>query len=321
MDSIDFPSANLPARLPDASSRQPAQVHVASRELTTAAAPTAVDSRLLVRSLVRNWWKILLAWVVLAAPLTYLVYRNVQPMYQAYALIKVESNQPELFDHSLMAREGAGPSYLQTEIETIRANSVLDLVLSHAEIKSSPMFRDSLDPKAELRKKLVLEIVPNTNFIRIALESQDNKEATDIVNAVVDAYREISADTGTTYTKMTASKDLMKILIADLKEYKKGLSKKIEETRDKLRDLARKGNVEFSKPDLSVSKNDENGQGVQPSLNRESLEQYRTTKDHLMQCEFEILELEARYSAKQAEEQQAHGVGRQLPAPRRRRAP
>ncbi len=195
------------------------------------------------RRLTHNAWRILILWLVISSVLTYGIYRFIQPMYQAYALVKIESSQPELFDHSLMALDGAGPTYLQTEIETIRANSVLDLVLSHAEIKSSPMFRDSLDPKAKLREKLVLEIVPNTNFIKIALESQDNKEATDIVNAVVDAYREISADTGTTYTKMTASKDLMKILIADLKVYKTGLSKKIEETREKLRDLAARDEV------------------------------------------------------------------------------
>ena len=76
--------------------------------------------------------------------------------------------------------------------------------------------------------------------------------------------------------------------------------------RKKLTRLAEKGNVEFEKPTL-VAKKDENEQSPQPAFNTQSLEQYRTTKDHLMQTEFQIMDLEARLAAKQAEEQ-ATGV-------------
>ncbi|MGA8350509.1 MAG: hypothetical protein WB773_22140, partial [Isosphaeraceae bacterium] len=113
MDTTDSPNANLPARLPAASSRLPAQVTVAPRELTPAAPPSPINSRLLFRGLARNWWRILLIWLVLAAPLTYLIYRYVEPTYQAYGLVKVESNQPELFGPS-SSRDGGNtqPTYL-----------------------------------------------------------------------------------------------------------------------------------------------------------------------------------------------------------------
>jgi polysaccharide biosynthesis transport protein len=306
MDSMDIPSANLPARLPDASSRQPAQVHVASRELTPAAAPSTIDSRLLGRSLLRNLWKILLAWVVLAAPLTYLIYRFVEPTYQAYSTIQIESNQPELFDHSLMTRDGSNsqPSYLHTQIELMKSNPVLDLAISSTvepKIADCPMIKDSLDPKGELRRKIDIQILPNTHLIRVAIDAKQPKEASDIVNAVVNAYLEITADAGTTSFKKR--KDPIKDLFDSLKAYKDRLKRDIDKTRATLKGLAERGNVEFEKPKLAY-KSDENDQSPQPSFNAQSLEQYRITKDHLMQTEFQIIQLEGLYSAKQAEEQQ-----------------
>ena len=55
-----------------------------------------------------------------------------------------------------MARDGTQPSYLQTEIESIKSNPVLTLALSNSEFKITdyPMIKESLDPKTELKKKL-----------------------------------------------------------------------------------------------------------------------------------------------------------------------
>ena len=312
MDTTDSPNANLPARLPAASSRLPAQVTVAPRELTPAAPSSLINSRLLFRGLARNWWRILLIWLVLAAPLTYLIFLSIVPTYQAYSMIKIESNQPELFDHSLMARDGSGsqPSYLQNEIESLKSNPVLDLAISDSDpnIANYSTIKDSLDPKTELRNRLELQILPNTHWIRVAMESKEPKEAADIVNAVVNAYFETTKDTGVSNANRFKKKDFNKILSEGLTKFEKDLHDKIEDTRGKLRELALRGNVEFEKPKL-VPRTDENDQSPQPSFNTQSLMQYTTTKDHLMQTEFQIMELEARCSAKQAEQQQAEAAG------------
>jgi len=312
MDTTDSPNANLPARLPAASSRLPAQVIVAPRELAPATPPSAINSRLLFRGLARNWWRILLIWLVLAAPLTYLIFLSIVPTYQAYSMIKIESNQPELFDHSLMARDGSGsqPSYLQNEIESLKSNPVLDLAISDSDpnIANYSTIKDSLDPKTELRNRLELQILPNTHWIRVAMESKEPKEAADIVNAVVNAYFETTKDTGVSNANRFKKKDFNKILSEGLTKFEKDLHDKIEDTRGKLRELALRGNVEFEKPKL-VPKTDENDQSPQPSFNTQSLMQYTTTKDHLMQTEFQIMELEARCSAKQVEQQQAEAAG------------
>ena len=314
MDTTDSPNANLPARLPAASSRLPAQVTVAPREVTPAAPSSPINSQLLFRGLARNWWRILLIWLVLAAPLTYLIYRYVEPTYQAYGLVKVESNQPDLFGPS-SSRDGGNtqPTYLQTEIETIRSNPVLDLALSGATppIANHPMIKNSTDPKTELLKKLDLQIIPNTHWIRVAIESTVPEEARDIVNAVIDAYSATTAGEGegtTTTNKMIVKRDLTKVIVRDFEEYRKHLENDIKASRAKLLELAKRGSVEFQKPNL-FAKTDENEQAPQPSFNSQSLEQYRTIKDHLMQTEFALMDLEARYTAKQAEVQQAEAAG------------
>ncbi len=314
MDTTDSPNANLPARLPAASSRLPAQVTVAPRELAPAAPPSPVNSRLLFRGLARNWWRILLVWLVLAAPLTYLIHRSVEPTYQAFGMVKVESNQPDLFGPSLNPfGNGSQPTYLQTEIESMRSNPVLELALSGNDprIASYPMVKNSTDPKNDLRRKLVLEIVPNTHWIRVAIESTLPDEARDIVNAVINAYEDTALGevegTSTTY-KMTVKKKLTKKIAEGFKTYKEGLELKIKVAKDKLRELAKNGNVEFQKPNIGP-KPDENEQAPQPSFNAQSLEQFRTTKDHLMQTEFQIMELESRLAVKQAEAQQTRTGG------------
>jgi len=99
MDTLDRLDANLPARLQPGSSRLPAPIPVASRELTAAAPPSPINSRLLWRGLARNWWLILLIWLVVSIPGVYLVYALIEPTYDASSTLRIEPS-PELFGAS-----------------------------------------------------------------------------------------------------------------------------------------------------------------------------------------------------------------------------
>ena len=103
MDTMDSTDANLPARLPAASSRLPAQVTATHRELAAAPPPSPINSRLLVRGLVRNWWRILLFWLIVSVPLVYLVYVMIEPSYEAFSTLRIEPSKPELFGPSVRA--------------------------------------------------------------------------------------------------------------------------------------------------------------------------------------------------------------------------
>jgi hypothetical protein len=242
-----------------------------------------------LRRITHNAWRVLFLWLVISGALTYGIFRFVEPTYQANGLVKVESNQPDLFGPS-MNRDGSGsqPSYIQTEIESIRSNPVLDLALSDSSIANHPMVKNSTDPKAELRRKLDLQIIPNTHWIRVAIESTNPDEARDIVNAVINAYVETTVDesAGFTTNKMLVKRDLTKKIAKDFKAYRDGLSRQIKDTRDKLRELAARDDavatkaVQEGKVDPAVAQSQElkkwhsHANEIDATFLRDDLERY-----------------------------------------------
>ena len=287
MDSIERPNLNLPARLP---ASMPMVAHDLVEPMPASA---SVDSRQIFRGLIRNWWRILLLWLVASVPLAGLIYRFLKPTYEAESFLQIESSQQELFNSTLAANEGGGaqPTYLQTQIKTITSNSVLEEALGPSEINNLPLIKSSTDPKADLKKSLIVEIVPNTHYVRVALDSRDSHEAAAIVNAIVTAYKRQVKDYGS---------ELNSVLLEDLKTRRKTLSGEIDELKKVIVELAASGNV------LSPTDRDQPAQSSFESL---TMDQYRTTKDRLMQTRFELMELEARAESKKAEGNQGQANG------------
>lgn len=233
MGMIDQPDHNLETH----------DARFAGEERTSA--PTGRSGRVF-RRLTHNAGRILFLWLLISMPLVYGIYRFVEPRYQAYSMVKIESYLPELFDHSLPAHDGSPPSLLQTEMESIKSNPVLELAIASAvepRIANHLIIRESLDPESELRKKLDIQIIPNTNYIRIAFESRDPQEAADIVNVVVDAYLQTTTGPGTSNAKLVEKQDLKKALMEGLKSYETGLQDQIDHARKSLRDLAARNDI------------------------------------------------------------------------------
>ena len=183
---------------------------------------------------------------MISSALAYGIYHLVEPTYRATGMVKVESNQPDLFGPSmeLSGRESQS-TYLLTEIETMKSNPVLDLALTRnaPSIADHAFLRESKDPKSDLRRRLAFDVVPNTHWIRVACDSAAPDEARDIVNAVIGAYEEtmVSESLGTpTATKTMARKKLVTKIAQGFLDYKKALEDKIKATRETLRKLARK---------------------------------------------------------------------------------
>ncbi len=299
MDTRDRPSANLPARLPAASHGIPAHAIASPRELSVmpSAPSLSIDPRSLLRGLARNWWRILLIWLIVSAPLVFLVYKYVEPTYQAFSQVLVQTNQPELFGVSIWSTELVGsntPRYLQSQIEKIKSDKLLKQALGKVALTSKlTMFNGVEDPITELRKKLDVKILPNTHWIQVALESEDPGEAAKIVNAVVMEFTDLTSDVST----VAATR-----LIRDLKIYKAELEGQIKKTKDEIITLARKGNIEYSKPNLNA-KDSENDQLLQPSFDRLSLDQYKSAKERLFQTDMQLMELEAQFETRRADPQ------------------
>src|SRR5262249_42593569 len=155
--------------------------------------------------------------LVVSTPLAYVIYLIVEPNYVAFSLLQIEPATPGLFQLSAQnfADGHAYEPYLQTQVQLITSDGVLDAALSRdPRISKLPMIKKSEDPKADLRKEMDVGIVnKHTYLIRVALASGHPEEAAMIVNAVVDAYM----DQHTAYHR-SANQSLRKGLTDELEK-------------------------------------------------------------------------------------------------------
>ncbi|WP_210420661.1 exopolysaccharide transport family protein [Aquisphaera giovannonii] len=286
------------------------------REMDVAGAPSVtIDTRQLFRGLARNWWRILLVWLVVSAPLVYVIYTLVEPTYQASSLVLVESNQNDPFSaFSNPALSGQAPTYLKTQLVSVTSDPVLaGAFVVEPRIAKFSMFKNSNDPAAELRKRLEVQILPDTNFIKISLESTNPQEAADTVNAVALAYKLATQPDDTQLVPPAITglrKDTAQAEVAALEEYrKKEIDSKIKMKKDALLKLAKNGGVQFKKDANAKGEPVDTPQATSDDL----LEQFRSTNELLMQTDFQLIEAEAKLTARQA--QAAGDVASQSQAP------
>ncbi len=285
MDTLDRPDSNVPARYPSEASRPPASIAPIPREmaLATPAGPQ-ITPRILLRGLSRHWWRIALGWVVLSTPLAYAIYEVVEPTYEAASLLRAEPSVEVLNDPGLHGEKDMSQvrPYLRTQVQLIKSDKVLDAALARTEIRNLPMVRSSKDPRAELRRDLVVEIVGNdTYLISVALASKDPSEAAAITNAVVDEYLAQHVR-----YQNTANRALKKTLESERQK----LETQIQTTRDKLTAMAEKGDVHAS--DLNVIKPNEKGE-VPSSFTSVDEARYQQTASQLLQYDIQLIDAKA----------------------------
>ena len=130
-------------------------------------------------------------------------------------------------------------TYLQTQVTLITSDRVLEPAVANTEVATLPTIKKSEDPKSDLRKNLLVEIVKDANLIRVALESPNPQEAVTIVNAVVESYLAQNID----YSR-TANRDLTNSLEQQIKK----LGTEINAKKKELKELVKKGKVAALKP-------------------------------------------------------------------------
>ncbi len=248
--------------------------------------------RTIIGRLARDWWRILLVWVLVSTPMTYLIYMLVEPTFEATSLLQVAPNVVDLFSPAVTrgttAPEEVKPNLL-TQVQLITCDAVLDAALSLPAIGNLPMIRSSKDPRATLRADLRVEIVgDNTHLIRVTLVSGDPNEAAAIVNAVVDAYLD-------QHNKYNLIRDRSQK--THLKTELDKLQHQIEKQQYEMAKLVEDENVP-SYTLRSTDAADENaGATVEPSLQTVTAEQSNRMADRLIAADFELMDVRARLEA------------------------
>jgi succinoglycan biosynthesis transport protein ExoP len=296
MDTMDSPDAKLPARLTASSAGLPAHIHATARELTAANPPSAINHRALIRGLVRNWWRILLLWLIISVPLTYLIFVVIEPSYEASSTLRIEPTKPELFGPAVRGMDATGfQPYLETQRNLILTDRVLEEALAQPSVQNFPILQetDSNDPKVELRKKLLVMIVPSSYLIRVSYHSNNRNEAFAVVKEVVDAFirQHRQFNLGDT--------DSLK---SQYENYVRQQREILEKKKLDLIKLVETGHVE--PPALnSKAKGDAEESSQEPLFDKLSIEQYRRTNDQLLQTEMDLMDARSLLQARLAESQ------------------
>ncbi len=291
MDTIDRYNPHLPAPFSDTPLRLPASISPSPHDLAIAPEPV-FDPRVILRGLVRHWWKMLLLWLALSAPMVYLIFWFIQPTYEASSVLRVEPAAPYLFAplHDQSADIGRALPYLETQVQLIRSNAVLEATVANPAVVQLPMLKASPDPINHLRNKLRVGIEPGAYMIRVALESQNAVEAATIVNAAVDAYR----DNNDAY-RADADKKLRQSLAAE----EKRLGSLIAENENQLKLLLGKGTYTIPAKDGPAKLADKNEDLTQPAFSSVTEEQYRQTVSEMMRTGSDLMMAESKLNVLQ----------------------
>ncbi len=289
MDTTDRSESKLPVPFTVASSPSLLSRPASNGELAIAPAPQ-FDSSVLKRGLARHWCWILLLWLGFSVPVACLIYRFVEPTYEAISRILIEPSQPNLFDSTHTSADlRTYEPYLQTQVDLITGDRVLNKAIANERVVKLRMITGSKDPKTDLREKMVVDIVPNTYLIKVALQSPDPEEAAEIVNAVVASYLDENK-------RYTATRDTT--LKTSLAEQLSNLKEQIERTKQELQKLHQKGNVQVSKPLLNVSASKNEDEGVQPTFNSVEEQQMNAMIAAMVQNDIDLLTAQADLKAR-----------------------
>ena len=177
----------------------------------------------------RYWWLILALWTVGSSGFAAAVYLKVKPQYHASSLLKVE---PTMIDLYGVGTQGAEP-YMQTHVELIKSNSVLDAAAREPKAAALARIRTAEDPIQELGKVIQVGIRPNTHIIEVSMISPSRDEAAILVNAVVESFLEENKGWSNVATKMQIEK---------LTIYRDKLAADIKTTERDLKERVARGN-------------------------------------------------------------------------------
>ena len=231
-----------------------------------------------------------MVWLVVSAPIVYLIHRFVEPTYEAFSTLRVSPGSVAVFTptplHDLKI-----VSYLQTQVALITSDRVLGAAIANPEVANLSTIRESDDPRTDLRKNMTVEIMKDASLIRVALELADGNQAAAIVNAVVHSYLVYNGE----HTR-SANSTLRQSLASQQEKYKDAITEK----RNELKTLVDKGNFTIPPTVPNLGKNDDDG-GAQPVIGSISESQYNMLAQKAINTQLEIMKAESELKTKEAE--------------------
>ena len=287
MDNTQWGNPEIPGENPYAAHANPAQA--TDRASADPLAPRS-EPRGLLRRLLARGFQIFLLSMVLFIPVEYLVWRSFEPTYEAFSLLQVEPFPPKLYsdrEQDNVDFRSVVP-YLQTQVKLMTSDRVLEPVVTNSSVAKFPVITKSQDPKADLRKKMDIEIQEDSYLIRVALELPNGVHAAQIVNAVVDSYLSYNKD-----YKHGANAQLKANLQLQLEKLKNELKTKSGD----LQALHQKGTVDVAAHSVKVGEARNNGDEPQPMFISLTEDRVQTIIDEAIKTDLGYLDALAQLAA------------------------
>ncbi len=255
-----------------------------------------VPQKRILSRITDRFWEILLIWLVVSVLLVSVIYLLVEPTYEAFSTLQVEPISPGLF--SQFGSEASDTSkvtpYLQTQVGLLTSDRVIQEAITDPHVVHLATIKESEDPKVELRKNLVVQIVKDAYLIRVALELRDASQAATIVNAVVQSYLSYNSE----YQRGRNS-TLRASLIT---EYGR-IQKEIEVKRSELQKLANKSAVNATGLALNLSVSEKASDPTQPVFSDVTDELSQQIASEMVKTDLDLIKAQAILETKQAESQ------------------
>ena len=255
------------------------------------------EPRGLLRRLLARGFQIFLLWMVLFIPVACLIYYFVEPTYEAFCLLQIEPVPPKLYER----REENVDSrsvlpYLLTQVKLITSDRVLETAVAGSSIAKLPVITKSQDPKADLRKKMDIEILEDSYLIRVALELPNGVHAAQIVNAVVDSYFSYNKE-----YKHGANAQLKSSLKLQLEK----LQNELKTKNGELQTLHQNGTVDVAAHSVKVGEARNNGDEPQPMFSSLTADRVQTIVDEAIKTDLGYLDALAQLEAVRAVRKQS----------------
>ena len=155
------------------------------------------------------------------------------PTYRAASLIRVDPEVQDLVNVQPKAENI--DVFLMTQVQLITSPNVLRAASTAPNVVPLARLWKPSDPVREVRDHLAVFVIPQTYLIEVAATSTDPREAPSVVNAVVEAYTEASAE----WTDGTS-----RVKTRNLETYSQDLRNQTDELERKWKELAARGDLD-----------------------------------------------------------------------------
>ncbi len=313
MDTFDSHRSTVPARMPAPRPGVPA--HRPSAGLPEATS-SSLSIRVALRGARRYWWLVLMLWIVGSVGISGIIYMKVRPSYRAISLLRVDPAENDLY--GVRTRSDSLDPFLQTQVQLITSPNVLTAAGTNPKAAVLPRIQTAGDVVQELRKAIMVNVIPGTYLIEVSMTSQSAFEAATLVNAVVDAFMESNVEW---------SDGMTRTQIKNLETYLGDLRNQTDEMERRWMELAALGDPDAqfikdaqqagaARPDAQASKD---GRGARSGTI--TIEEYKRVRQDLFQVNLDLAQSQAWLDgARKAARDSAQGARTTTPAEEQARA-